>query len=396
MNNTQSGKRCFIISILSGWILLSFSPGRSVSATASRAVTDEFVEKCSKNISAEFVETDIASALRMLAKTSGVNIVAGEKITGKVSARLVDVPLEEALSTILKSCGYGFICEGEVLRVVKIEDELIGIDGSTPQVLIESRIVEVTLGEDNQTGVNWEFISSKIVDDISVEGIVDLSPATSGLLMNIYNGDVDALIQMIEKESKTDILSAPRVVALDGMEARILVGEKVAYQQTFGQASAGITTTSVNFEDVGIKLYVTPHVRSGGAIIVDVLVEVSSVKEWRKISNGDEIPIISTKQTTSRVVIDDNSTLIIGGLIGESKIESIWKIPVLGDIPFLKYLFSRRAIESNKTELNVFITPRLVGSAPVSNTHTAGTGKGYKCNRSNIIIPGKYRNRPCR
>jgi len=134
----------------------------------------------------------------------------------------------------------------------------------------------------------------------------------------------------------------------------------VAYQQTFGQVTAGVASTTVQFEDVGIKLYVTPHIKRDDAIVLDVLVEVSSVKEWRTISNGDEIPIISTKQADSRIIVRNNNTVVIGGLIGEDRVESIWKVPVLGDIPLVKYLFRKRSVEKTKKELSIFITPRIV------------------------------------
>ncbi|MBU8923378.1 MAG: hypothetical protein KOO63_16295 [Bacteroidales bacterium] len=349
------------ISVLLAVIMIQMVAGISYSQGQSGEldIKEDFDSRWAKKVSVEFADTDIQIALRMLAGISGLNIVSGTKITGKVSARLDDVSLEEALSSIVRSCGFSYIREGEVIRVIESPEGMAGIGASTPQVLIESRIVEVTLGDDIQGGVNWELMSSSIGNEISAEGLIDVGLGTSGLLLNIYNGDVDALIDIVGRERKTNILSAPRIVAMDGRESRILVGEKVAYQQTFGQATAGITTTSVQFEDVGIKLYVTPHVRSDEYVIIDILVEVSSVKEWRTVSNGDEIPIISTKQTTSHVVVKNGSSLIIGGMLSESIIESVVKIPILGDIPILKYLFSRRSKETNKTELTIFITPRF-------------------------------------
>ncbi len=327
------------------------------------------------NVSVEFVDTEIGDAMRLLAKMSGLNIVSGPKISGKVSARLMDVSIEEALASVCRSCGFSYVKEGNVIRIIEMEEGLVGIDGATPQVLIESRVVEVVLGENQQSGVDWELLSTKITGDISAAGVIDLDTEKSGLFLNIYNGDVDALINLLSRETNTNVLSAPKVMAMDGSEAKILVGEKVAYQQSFGQASGGITTTTVNFEEVGIKLYVTPHVRPGKAIIIDILVEVSSVKEWRTVSNGDEIPIISTKQTTSRVIVDDNSTLIIGGLIGESRIESVYKIPILGDIPIIKYLFRKRSLETNRTELTVFMTPKIIGGITAVDAAFIQNGK---------------------
>jgi len=311
-------------------------------------------------ISIDFSDAGIGEVLKAIAKGSGLNIVAGDKVTGKVTVRMVDVSVEDALRAVLRSCGYTYVKKGDVVRVIKPPDGLSGVDENTPQVLIESKIVEVTLGRNNEEGVNWNFIAEKINGNTSASGSVDLNIGQTGLLLNIFNSDAEAILNFLSQESRTNILSAPRVLALDGSEARILVGEKVAYQQTFGQVTAGVASTTVQFEDVGIKLYVTPHIKRDDAIVLDVLVEVSSVKEWRTISNGDEIPIISTKQADSRIIVRNNNTVVIGGLIGEDRVESIWKVPVLGDIPLVKYLFRKRSVEKTKKELSIFITPRIV------------------------------------
>lgn len=311
-------------------------------------------------VSVDFSNADIGEVLKAIARSSGLNIVAGDKITGKVTVRMVDVSVEDALRAVLRSNGYTYVKEGNVVRVIKLPEGLTGVDNETPQVLIESKIVEVTLGQNNEEGVNWNFLAEKINGNTKASGTVDLNIGEQGLLLNIFNSDAEAILNFLSKESKTKILSAPKVLALDGSEARILVGEKVAYQQTFGQVTAGVASSTVEFEDVGIKLYVTPYVKMDHTIILDVLVEVSSVKEWRTISNGDEIPIISTKEADSRVIVRDNSTIVIGGLIGEDRVESVWKVPLLGDIPLIKYLFRKTHIDKTKKELSIFITPRIV------------------------------------
>ena len=318
-------------------------------------------------VSIDFSNTDIADVLKAIARASGVNIVAGEEIKGKVTARMVDVTVDEALKGVLRSCGYTYVKNGDIIRVVKIPRGFVTVDKKTPQVLIESKIVEVTLDKEDEEGINWNLIASKLNNDLNVSGSVDLNIGDSGLLMNIFNGDAEAIINLINKESHADILSAPKVLALDGSEAKILVGEKVAYQQTFGQVTAGVASSTVEFEDVGIKLYVTPHIQGDEKIALDVFVEVSSVKEWRTISNGDEIPIISTKQADSRVIVKNNSTVIIGGLIGEERVKSLWKVPILGDIPLVKYLFRRTHFNKSKKELTIFITPKIANADVAAN-----------------------------
>ncbi|MCD6380411.1 type II and III secretion system protein [bacterium] len=339
-------------------IILGISAGSM--AEKKHSIT-KLGEENDKRVSLNLVDTDIPSALRMLAKISGLNIVIGKGIDGEVSARLENVTVKEALGSILHSCGYRYEMEGSVVRVSVAKKEFLGVDSKTPQVLIKSKIIEVDLGKNSGSGVDWKLISSKLGNDFSLNAESSFGQEESGLILNLFSGDVESVISMIEENSETRILSEPSVVALDRHEAKIMVGDKIAYQQSFGQASAGITTTSIQFEDVGIKLFVTPYIKDGYFVLLDIHVEVSSVKEWRTLSNGDEIPIISTKETSTRVMVRNNSTLIIGGLIGKNRVEKVRKVPLLGDIPLLGYFFKRESVDTSRSELTVFITPRIMG-----------------------------------
>lgn len=316
-------------------------------------------------LSLDLKDADLKDVLRTISKVSGLNIVAGEEIGGKVTARFTDVEIEQALCCVLRSCGYDYVKEGDVIRVVKIDPDLLGVDKKTPQVLIESKIVEVILDKSFEMGVNWEKFKLKIEDEnrankVRIEAKTNFNLGGTGLIVNVFDTDVEAILQFLSEKTKTNILSCPKIVTLDNKSAQILVGERVPYQLTFGQTQAGITTTSILFEDVGIKLMVTPHVSGKEYVILDIHVEVSSIAEWKILSNGDELPIISTKKTDTQVVIKDGSTLIIGGLISERKGETILKVPVLGDIPIINFLFRYKKLKSEKRELVVFITPRIL------------------------------------
>ena len=167
-------------------------------------------------ISLDFTNADISDVLKAIARSSGINIVAGDQVTGKVTVRMLDVSIEDALRTVLSSCGYSFIREGDVIRVVKMPEGLVGVDNRTPQVLIESRIVEVTLGENNEEGVDWNLVAKKINGDLGVSGSIDLNIGDKGLLLNIYNSDAEAILNFLSQKSKTNVLSAPKILAIDG------------------------------------------------------------------------------------------------------------------------------------------------------------------------------------
>lgn len=311
-------------------------------------------------ISLDLKEADITDVLRIFSTSTSLNIVSSQEVQGQVTGRLTNVEIEDALSTILRSCGYGFVKDGNIYRIVKVDPDLLGIDKNTPQVQIESKIVEALLDKTTEQGINWERVKLVDYDDIEIEGRTNLPMGSAGLFLNIFHADADAIVQCLAKQVSTHILSSPRIVTLDNKEAKILVGDKIAYQQSSGQTASGIITTTILFEDVGVKLFVTPHVTDSNFVILKIHAEVSAVKEWRTLSNGDEVPIIGTKETETVVTIENQSTLVIGGLISEEERISVFKIPLLGDIPLLKLLFRHKSLQKVKKELVVFISPKLI------------------------------------
>jgi type II secretory pathway component GspD/PulD (secretin) len=339
-------------------ILTQAHSGQCVSDTSR--ISGLELDTLAQTISLDLKEADIADVLRIFSTGANLNLVSSHEVQGKITGRLTSVRIEDALRSLLRSCGYGFVKEGEIYRIVKADPDLLGVDKNTPQIQIESKIVEALLDKTTEQGINWERLKLVESDDITIEGQTNLPLGNSGLFLNIFHADADVVVQCLAKQVRTHILSNPRIVALDNKEAKILVGDKVAYQQSFGQTASGITTTSVLFEDVGIKLFVTPHVTDFNFVILKIHAEVSTVKEWRTLSNGDEVPIIGTKETETVVTVKDNSTLVIGGLISEEERVSIYKIPLLGDIPLLKFLFQYKNLQKFKKELVVFISPKLI------------------------------------
>ena len=351
-------KKLGLILLVTGILIFALTNSCEGSPDTSR-ISGLELDTLAETISLDLKEANITDVLRIFSTGTNLNIVSSHEVQGKVTGRLTNVRVEDALRTVLRSCGYGFVKEGEIYRIVKVDPDLLGVDKNTPQVQIESKIVEVLLDKTTEQGINWERL--KLVDDdIRIEGQTNLPMGNTGLFLNIFHADADAIVQCLATQVSTHILSSPRLVVMDNKEAKILVGDRIAYQQSFGQTASGITTTSVLFEDVGIKLFVTPHVTDSNFVILKIHVEVSAVKEWRILSNGDEVPIIGTKETETVVIVKDKSTLVIGGLISEEERVSVFKIPLLGDIPLLRFLFRYKSSQKVKKELVVFISPKLI------------------------------------
>ncbi|MDD5731147.1 MAG: secretin N-terminal domain-containing protein, partial [Candidatus Omnitrophica bacterium] len=262
---------------------------------------------------------------------------------------------------------------------------IAAFDEKTPQVLIDAQIIEIS-PEKNQfaMGVDWDYwlknhvrlIGSmpapSLTDIASIPNKLSLGVAASNEQVN-STGQYSSVIDMLQVIGKTKILSSPRIMALNNQEARILVGTKEAYitsavSQT-GQSS--VTSQTVNFVDVGIKLYVTPTINRDGFVTMKIRPEISSSKRTDITSEGQitQIPIVTTSESETTIMVKDGTTIIIAGLKKDSQDKEVSKIPWLGDIPLLGYLARNTKIEYIKTELVIFITPHIItGEEPTVYT----------------------------
>ena len=157
-------------------------------------------------------------------------------------------------------------------------------------------------------------------------------------------------LSALEAEGKGNIVSSPRVITADQTKARIEQGEEIPYQQA---TSSG--ATSVQFKKASLSLEVTPQITPEGNVILDL--EVNKDSRGELTSAG---PAINTKQVKTQVLVENGGTVVIGGIFTLDEQNTINKVPVLGDIPFLGYLFQSRVKSTRKTELLVFITPKIV------------------------------------
>ncbi|MBP6764469.1 MAG: type IV pilus secretin PilQ [Rubrivivax sp.] len=157
-------------------------------------------------------------------------------------------------------------------------------------------------------------------------------------------------ISALEAEGKGNIVSSPRVITADQTKARIEQGEEIPYQQA---TSSG--ATSVSFKKASLRLEVTPQITPEGNVILDL--EVNKDSRGALTTAG---PAINTKQVKTQVLVENGGTVVIGGIFTQDEQSEINKVPLLGDIPFIGYLFQNRVRSTRKTELLVFITPKIV------------------------------------
>ncbi|NLE91247.1 MAG: type II secretion system protein GspD [Elusimicrobia bacterium] len=252
-------------------------------------------------------------------------------------------------------------------RLTEIAALVSAFDEKPRQVLIDAQIIEISPEEKFEMGVDWDYWINK---HFRVSGQLPLG-AADRLLIGTPQitpqepGQYKAVIDMLRTVGRVRILSSPRIMVLNNEEAKIMVGTKDAYitsSISVLESDDSISAQSVNFIDVGIKLFVTPFVNGDGCVRMRIHPEVSSSRREDIISEGKvtQVPVVSTSETETTVMLKDGVTLLIAGLNREEESSTLRKIPLLGDIPFLGALFRSTSREHIRKELVVLLTPHLV------------------------------------
>jgi type IV pilus assembly protein PilQ len=166
---------------------------------------------------------------------------------------------------------------------------------------------------------------------------------------------VDLELSALQAEGNGKIVSTPRVIATNQHEARIRQGVEIPYQES---SSSGATTTQ--FKEAVLSLTVTPQITPDDRIIMDLLVTKDSVGQTVQSATGGQVPSIDTRSVTTSVVVNDGQTVVLGGIYETELRETIKKVPVLGDVPGLGYLFRSRSNINNNAELLIFVTPKIL------------------------------------
>ncbi len=232
------------------------------------------------------------------------------------------------------------------------------LDVKTDQVMIEARMVEISLNDITNIGVNWQAKHSPSGSTLETSLFADNSGGLNlqiGTLSTQHFEDGMLKIQALEMNGQAKLISNPSVITLDNELAQMIVADRIPIPTTYETQFRA--STSYEFINVGIILTVIPHITEDGYIIMDAMPEVNSIKEWTSGENPQ--PIISSRTTHTRVRVKDGETFVIGGLIRDEQHETESRVPILSGIPFLGRLFRSRNTNSVKTDLVVFITPRI-------------------------------------
>ena len=254
----------------------------------------------------------------------------------------------------------------------RLEELLKTLDAPTPQIYIQAAIAEISLTKDNATGIEWLWKNPNFYEtdtraatrfdlrqtaqnpnyfDNAGESIGKGLPIGMGLGIGVLTKRFDAVLHALTVEKDVNILSRPYLVTLDNKEAVIEVGDQIPYKVL---NQYGIT--SYEFKAATIRLKVRAHINNDQTITI----EVTPNADFENGQTPDGIPIIAKRMANTTIIIRNQETIVIGGLMRETKGKTISRVPLLGSIPLIGTLFKNRSDQKVKTELVVFINPTIV------------------------------------
>lgn len=369
-----------------------------------------------------FRDTPIVELFEMLARKERINIVLGRGVTGNVAVNLYNMSARQAIMAIAEAGGYavtarengyyigdpkalpptapgvrmqvrsmpvqysdpkqiatilarhvspgGSVTVLEERRMLVVEDTPEGllriasvlheIDAQPRQIMIEAKILEITLDNTETFGIDWaKIFNAKGTNRIGTTG---LAKRGSGLALNFVNANVELYLNALADKGRVRTLATPKLLTLENLEAVTNIGDKLGYRLT--TTINNVTTESIQFLDTGVILRVTPSVDGAGRIVMKVRPEVSS----GSVSGG--IPSKKTTEVSTQLVAADGQAVLIAGLIKNTATYRRTGIPLLGDLPGLGRLFSGTEEGGVVSETVVMITARIVN--PDSDEASAG------------------------
>ncbi len=225
------------------------------------------------------------------------------------------------------------------------------------QVLVRAKVVEINRGSGESIGINWGQIEESEAFRAQ-PFVVQVEDAPRGGV-----DPIGAQIEALVNDNSARILSEPNLLVDDGEEASMLVGGEVPIPVP--QVQAGVATIGIDYKEYGVVLKITPEILPDERIRLRVVPEVSSIDLATQVAiQGLNVPAFRTRKTDTTVTVDNDTPLIIAGLISREQSTVVNKIPILGDLPVIGNLFKHKQFQEGKTELIIIVTPQIMQGGP--------------------------------
>lgn len=270
---------------------------------------------------------------------------------------------------------------GDAGLIATMDQMVQELDIRRPQVYVEALIMEMSLEKSLQLGVRWQATGQGSTGSVIGGGFPNASPqgldaaltGGTGAVLGVVGDEIEfqgqsftsfsGFIQATRQDQDLNILANPQLLTLNNEEAEINVSQVIPVSAKVVTNSNLQTTTEFEFKDVGVILTIRPQITGNDKVRLLIKQESSSVASRQAAATSDQQAITTLKRSiNTQVLVDNNNTVAIGGLIQDQIVESETKVPCLGDIPVLGWLFKSRTEELRKTNLIVFIRPRIITS----------------------------------
>lgn len=307
----------------------------------------------------------------------------------------VRLPTQTDIKIVADKATNSLIINAEPEDYEQLKSVIGKLDIPRSQVLIEALIMEVLGSDSLSLGVEWQTFGGTVGTDDSIDrlgfggsltnqqgnllpGLIssinaeELPGLPSGFNLGIFgnfiefNGQkfpsISALITAVATRSDTNIVATPQILTMDNEEAEIKVVENRPFltQARTGDQGVNDVFQSFDFKDVGVTLKVTPHISQNRFVRMAIYQEISNVNEQATEGTGATAPVTTKRSADTTVQVKDGHTIVIGGLIQDDHTQSTSKVPCLGDLPYIKHLFSSNRNSNVKTNLMIFLTPHIV------------------------------------
>uniref|UniRef100_A0A831U1C1 Type II secretion system protein GspD n=1 Tax=Geobacter metallireducens TaxID=28232 RepID=A0A831U1C1_GEOME len=248
------------------------------------------------------------------------------------------------------------------------------LDKRRRQVFVQAVIAEVSLDKARELGLQLAVSGGGVTGNTAGAGVFDPFSFLNGTaqqtavvteltdLADSSNLQLGGVLKALAANGAVNVLSTPNILTSDNKEAEIFVGENVPFLSQTNLTTGGVSQQSIERKDTGITLRITPQISEGEFVKLDIYQEISAVKDASNI--GAARDLITTKRSAkTSVVVKDKETVVIGGLIQDRDTATVNKIPILGDIPLLGWLFKTKSTRREKTNLMIVLTPRIIRGA---------------------------------
>lgn len=312
-----------------------------------------------------------ANAQRQQKTSTGTNT----QMVGQLDSENIKILSDERTNSLLVMAPAADM--GVIKNIIKNVDIMLS------QVVIEAAIVSVKFTDTMETGMDW-------VQRTMLAGNGDVAFATSGgggtgnptpalnfatdasgigaaganIVTTIFDFNIDLILKAVETDSRSRLLSSPRITTLDNKEAVLEATERIYWNEgTTYYDDSDRSSDNVKNEDIGIKLTVTPRINKNGFINLTIEQEMQTNEGYKPIATGNntsEYPMLNTRKMGADVAVQSGETVVLGGLAQNQITVSETKVPILGSIPLIGWLFRSEKEENTRTEIIVFITPRVI------------------------------------